>query len=78
MNGVGLLIGGLSIPFFGLHKLGNGNMSAGLTTLLTQHTEKLNSIGGAHDAIPFSTIFTGAMFISLFYWTTNQAIVQRT
>ena len=42
LNGVGLLVGGLSIPFFGLHKLGNGSMSAGLTTLLTQHTEKLN------------------------------------
>ena len=78
LNGVGLLVGGLSIPFFALHKLGNGSMSAGLHRLITEHPEKLNSIGGADAAIPFSTIFTGAMFISLFYWTTNQAIVQRT
>ena len=78
INGVGLLIGGMSIPFFGLHKLGNGSISEGLTRLITEHPEKLNSIGTSADAIPFSTILTGTMFISLFYWTTNQAIVQRT
>ena len=78
LNGVGLLLGGLSIPFFGLNKLGNGSFTAGIQKLVADHPEKLNSIGGAHDPIPFSTIFTGAMFISLFYWCTNQAIVQRT
>ena len=78
LNGVGLLLGGLSIPFFGLSKIGNGSVVAGFQKIVAEHPEKLNSIGGATDPIPFSTIFTGAMFISLFYWCTNQAIVQRT
>jgi len=78
LNGVGLLIGGMAIPFFALNKLGSGSLGEGVHKLITEHPEKLNSIGGATDAIPFSTIFTGAMFVCLFYWTTNQAIVQRT
>ena len=79
LNGVGLLLGGLSIPFFGLSKIGNGSFSAGVTKLLTEHPEKLNSIGTSSDPmIPFSTVFTGTLFIIIFYWTSNQAIIQRT
>ncbi|MBT7675871.1 MAG: hypothetical protein HN625_03665, partial [Flavobacteriaceae bacterium] len=28
-------------------------------------------------SVPFGTIFTGMMLVQLFYWGTNQAIIQR-
>ncbi|MCT4621639.1 MAG: solute:sodium symporter family transporter [Marinisporobacter sp.] len=81
LNGVGLLIGGLLIPIFGLTVLGGGSLSEGLNTLLTVHPEKLNAIAPA-DAksplIPWPVLFTGLFFNNLFYWCTNQSIVQRT
>lgn len=77
INGIGLLIGGLMVPFFGLVALGGGSLSAGLDTLLHEAPEKLNAIGGPEDRVPFSTIFTGMVLANLFYWGTNQAIIQR-
>ena len=40
--------------------------------------EKLNAIGSKDDPIPFGTIFTGMIFANLFYWCTNQYVIQRT
>ncbi len=77
INGIGLLIGGLLVPFFGLVALGGGSLSAGLETLLHEAPEKLNAIGGPEDRVPFSTIFTGMILANMFYWGTNQAIIQR-
>ncbi|MCT4593866.1 MAG: solute:sodium symporter family transporter [Anaeromicrobium sp.] len=81
LNGVGLLLGGLLIPIFGLIVLGDGSFSEGLNTLVTQHPEKLNAIAPA-DAkaplLPWPVLFTGLFFNNLFYWCTNQSIVQRT
>jgi len=77
INAVGLLIGGILIPYFGLKLIGNGSMSAGITTIMAAHPERFNSIGGAHSSIPFSTFFTGMMLVQVFYWGTNQAIIQR-
>jgi SSS family solute:Na+ symporter len=34
-------------------------------------------MGGATDPVPFYTIFTGMMLVQLFYWGTNQQIIQR-
>lgn len=78
LNGVGLLIGGLAIPAFALNKLGNGSFSQGINTLIQNHPEKLNAIGDAASPVPFSVLFTGMFFTHLFYWCTNQSIVQRT
>ncbi len=78
INGVGLLLAGLLIPILGLAALGHGDLASGLRTVLTQSPEKLNAIGGAHDSVPFGTLFTGMIVANLFYWCTNQAIVQRT
>jgi len=78
INGIGLLIGGLMIPVLGLLKLGGGSLSAGFMELTTSHPEKLNSIGAATSSVPFSVMFTGMLFNNLYYWCTNQAIVQRT
>ena len=34
-------------------------------------------MGGPTDPVPFYTIFTGMMLVNLFYWGTNQQIIQR-
>lgn len=77
INAIGLLIGGLLIPFFGLMAIGNDSILEGISTLMNSNPEKFNAIGGAKSSIPFATIFTGMMLVQLFYWGTNQAIIQR-
>lgn len=77
INAVGLLIGGLLIPFFGLLAIGNGSLGEGITTLMQSNPEKFKSLGGSDSSIPLGTIFTGMMLVQLFYWGTNQAIIQR-
>ncbi|MEL6561714.1 MAG: solute:sodium symporter family transporter [Bacteroidota bacterium] len=78
INGIGLLIIGLLIPILGLVALGEGNMISGIDVLLSKETEKLNAIGTADDPIPLGTIFTGMILANLFYWGTNQYVIQRT
>ena len=78
LNGVGLLIIGLLVPILGLVALGSGDFFDGLQTLATTKTEKLNAIGSKSDPTPFSTLFTGMIFANLFYWCTNQYVIQRT
>ncbi|RDV28932.1 solute:sodium symporter family transporter [Alteromonas aestuariivivens] len=78
INGFGLLIVGLLVPILGLIALGDGSLSQGLTTIATTETEKLNAIGGSDDPVPFGTIFTGMILANLFYWGTNQYVIQRT
>ncbi|KAA3620902.1 MAG: solute:sodium symporter family transporter [Flavobacterium sp.] len=77
VNAVGLLIGGLMIPVFGLWEVGNGSISAGINELMTTLPEKFVAAGDKDSSIPFGTIFTGMMLVQLFYWGTNQAIIQR-
>ncbi|MDN3717841.1 solute:sodium symporter family transporter [Vibrio breoganii] len=77
INGVGLIIGGLMIPVFGLMVLGGGSFGAGLDTLLTAAPEKLQSVGTSTDPLPFSTLFTGLLLVNLYYWGTDQSIIQR-
>lgn len=77
VNGIGLLIGGLMIPIFGLLAVGDGDISKGINTLTTEIPDKFNAIGDSSSSIPFATIFTGMMLVQLFYWGTNQAIIQR-
>ncbi|WP_328705886.1 solute:sodium symporter family transporter [Erythrobacter rubeus] len=78
INGIGLLIIGILIPVLGLIALGGGDFARGLATLTTDHPEKLNAIGSSTDPTPFGTIFTGMIFANLFYWCTNQYVIQRT
>ncbi len=77
VNGIGLLIGGLLVPVFGLIALGDGSLGDGFTRLVEDTPLKLNAIGGPDDHVPFATIFTGMIFANLFYWGTNQAVIQR-
>lgn len=76
-NAVILVIGALLVPIFALAYLGNGSISEGLHIISTTHVEKFNAIGSATDAVPWPAIFTGILIVNFFYWTTNQAIVQR-
>jgi solute:Na+ symporter, SSS family len=39
--------------------------------------ERVTLIGNAESPIPWPTLFTGMLFIQIFYWSTNQAITQR-
>ena len=77
INAIGLLIGGIMIPVFGLIMIGDGSMLDGLSVIVTEHPDKFKSMGGPTDPVPFYTIFTGMMLVQLFYWGTNQQIIQR-
>ena len=39
--------------------------------------ERLSMVGASDSQIPFSTLFTGMLFIQIFYWSTNQNITQK-
>ena len=78
LNGIGLLIVGVTAPVLGLIALGNGSFFDGLSTIIHTNPEKLNAIGDSDAPIPFGTIFTGMIFANLFYWCTNQYVIQRT
>lgn len=78
LNGVGLLIIGVAVPLLGLSMLGEGSVGQGLYIITNSNTDKLNAIGSASDPTPFATLFTGMIFANLFYWCTNQYVIQRT
>jgi SSS family solute:Na+ symporter len=75
--GMGIFAGGILLPFFALKYVGHGDIGAGLHTVLESHREHWNSIGGPADAIPFPTLFTGMLLVNLYYWGTEQYIVQQ-
>lgn len=77
INAIGLIIGGLLIPIFGLMAIGDGSIGAGLDTLMNANPDRFKSMGQPGQEVPFSTIFTGMMLVQLFYWGTNQQIIQR-
>ena len=77
INAVGLIIGGLLIPYFGLSLIGDGSLTAGIDVLITNHPDKFDATGAEDSYVPFSTLFTGMLLVNLFYWGTNQAIIQR-
>lgn len=79
LNGIGLLVGGFLITFFALKALGgDGGFLAGFDKLSELAPGKFNSIGSNETSVPVGTIFSGIMLLNLFYWCTNQQIIQRT
>jgi SSS family solute:Na+ symporter len=76
LNGIGLLIVGIIVPILGFSLLGEGNFWDGVNTVTTNDTYKLNAIGSSSDPTPFPTLFTGMIFANLFYWCTNQYVIQ--
>lgn len=77
LNGVGLLIIGIAVPLLGFAALGEGSIAGGVRTVASQYPEKLNAIGGKSSPTPFATLFTGMILANLFYWCTNQYVIQR-
>lgn len=77
INAIGLIVGGILIPIFGLMAIGEGSILHGLDTLMATNPERFDSTGNPGQEVPFSTIFTGMMLVQLFYWGTNQQIIQR-
>jgi len=78
INGILLLGASILIPFLGLMAIGDGSIVTGMQQLIETNPDQLNAIGGADDSVPFSTLFTGMIAANLFYWCTNQMIIQRT
>ncbi|MGU9162108.1 solute:sodium symporter family transporter, partial [Clostridium perfringens] len=59
--------------------LGNGDFVGGFEIIIAT-PEKLNAINPANaqsPLIPWPVLFTGLLFNNLFYWCTNQSIVQK-
>jgi len=77
INAIGLLIGGLLIPVFGLLLIGDNSISEGLSKIWTNHPDKFKMAGAVDSSIPFTTVFTGMMIAQVYYWGTNQSILQR-
>ena len=85
INGIGLLVGGFMIVFFALNKVsavngGELGIMGALSEVRNAHAEAemFNTFGRPKSEVPFWTLFTGVLIINMFYWCTNQQIIQRT
>ncbi len=81
INGVALIFGGLAVPVMGFWYLGSragGGFSAGMDTFLHTAPEKFNAIGGIDDPnLPITAALTGLVLVNLYYWGTDQSVIQR-
>lgn len=81
VNGVGLLIGGIALPLFALTAFGGGDFVKGVHNFVNLiPAEKFNAINPVNaqaPMVPWPVLFTGMVMNNMFYWTTNQAIIQR-
>lgn len=78
LNGFGLFVGGLLITWYALCAVSPDAPLEAISKLQEAHPEKFNSIASKDQSVPFSTLFTGVLLLNLFYWCTNQQIIQRT
>lgn len=78
VNGVGFLLAGLFVPIMALIMIGEGNMLTGLTEVHTEDRQKFDITGNEPNSfLPFSVLFTGMIVNQVFFWCTNQSIIQR-
>lgn len=77
INGIALVIGGLLVPVFALIFLGDGSLASGFDVFLSSTPEKFNAIGSNSDPLPIGTMFSGLLLVNLYYWGTDQSIIQR-
>jgi SSS family solute:Na+ symporter len=78
INGVGFLIAGLLIPYLALSYVGDGDMWLGLEQVYTQENEKFDITGDEPGSfLPFGVLFTGMIVNQIFFWCTNQSVIQR-
>ena len=78
VNGVGFLLAGLFVPIMALITIGEGNMLSGLTEVYTEERHKFDITGDEPNSfLPFGVLFTGMIVNQIFFWCTNQSIIQR-
>lgn len=78
VNGVGFLIAGLLIPVLALMVVGDGNLLDGFSTVYTEEHSKFDITGDEPGSfLPFGVLFTGMIVNQIFFWCTNQSIIQR-
>lgn len=78
INGVGFLIASLLIPILALSVVGDGSVMAGLSTVYTEEHPKFDITGDEPGSfLPFGVLFTGMIINQVFFWCTNQSIIQR-
>ncbi len=81
INGVLLIVGSIAVVVFGFIAVGkahgDGGFAAGVSYVLNNNYDQLNAIGSSTDPVPFACIFTGMLLANLFYWGTNQVLIQR-
>ncbi|WP_296680644.1 SLC5 family protein [Novosphingobium sp.] len=68
-SGIGVLAVALLIVFLALQAIG--------FDLSGVPAERTTMMGAVDSPIPFHTLFTGMLFIQIFYWSTNQNITQK-
>ena len=84
INGIGLIIGGLLVPVFGLCALGavhGGGFFEGVDAFVNTDPTLLNAIDAPNlnePYLPWPLLFTGLLVNNLYFWATNQSIIQRT
>ncbi len=78
-NGLGLLVGGISITYFSLrYAAGDDSLLSVFEKIREADPDALQSIGAKGEDVYWPTMFTGVLLLNFFYWTTNQQIIQRT
>ena len=85
INGLGLTVGGLLVPVFGLMFLsgqlgGDGSFMDGMDKFLHTDPAYLNSINEVNSPepwLPWPLLLTGLLVNNMYYWATNQSIIQR-
>ena len=86
INGLGLIVGGLLVPVFGFKFLsgqlgGDGSFVDGFDKFLHTNPSYLNAINEVNTPepwLPWPLLFTGLLVNNMYYWATNQSIIQRT
>jgi|GluameStandDraft_1065615.scaffolds.fasta_scaffold21498_1 SSS family solute:Na+ symporter len=86
INGLGLIVGGLLVPVFGMMFLsgqlgGDGSFADGFDKFLHVDPAMLNAINEPNTPepwLPWPLLFTGLLVNNMYYWATNQSIIQRT
>ena len=81
INGLGLIVGGIALPVITVCAFGHGSFVDGIHNFINLiPAEKFNAINPANaqaPMIPWPVLFTGMVVNNLFYWATNQTIIQR-
>ena len=85
INGLGLIVGGLLVPVFGFMFLsgqlgGDGSFLDGFDKFL--HTDPsylnaINEVNAPEPWLPWPLLLTGLLINNMYYWATNQSIIQR-